>query len=346
MSESDTGRGKDANEASIVDLLVVVMRKRRLIMGITALGLVLAAIFVLLGRFAPVVTKGDSAHSARLLVLAIEPDLGTAALAFSRGPSFEKAIEAAAGRPLTAEQLAKRVSVSLDEDRRTLIIIGKGRDAATAGKIAQAAYDNLERILGAASGDVYNSVAAALRKESLSLARQLPRGNAYQDLSGKLLAAANATSQRILMEAYARSIATRSNEGDPIGIVLDSVLKTYQQLEAKAIDDLAADERPAGTLSKSTADRLDALVSSSLGDESRLFGSIVPAKSGTLVLMDSKIDEEMAQGSVVKTLILALFASLFLGIILAFLSNSWDRIKADPASAARIESAWKAPKRK
>jgi hypothetical protein len=348
MSDSDPGRRTETDEVSLVDSLAVIIRKRRLIAGVTALGLALAAIFVLLGHFAPVVTKGDAAHSARLYVLTLEPDLGNAAVAYSRSQSFEKAIEAAVGRPLSERQLAARVSISLADDGRTLIIVGTGRDKETAEKVARAALDSIDRLSSVSGGTVADAVAHSLRDEALNLTRQVQGGNSYKDLSARLMAAADARSQRLLMETYVRAIDIdpHTNPGDPISFVFASIVRTCQELEAKATDDLAADEKPAGILSKATADRLNVLVSANLGNESRLFDEIPRRTIGGFALVDTKFDPETAQSSSARTLVLAFFVSLFVGLILAFLSNAWDRIKADPDSVALLESAWKAPKRK
>ena len=43
-----------------------------------------------------------------------------------------------------------------------------------------------------------------------------------------------------------------------------------------------------------------------------------------------------------KTLILAFFASLFVGILLAFVANAWAGIKNDPEAMEKLRSAWKA----
>lgn len=83
---------------------------------------------------------------------------------------------------------------------------------------------------------------------------------------------------------------------------------------------------------------------------SAVLASATNLRNGLLVLQDSQSfplptqPEHLvfaAKTGRSKTLVLVLFAGLFLGILLAFMANAWNSIKEDPEAMAKLRAAWK-----
>jgi uncharacterized protein involved in exopolysaccharide biosynthesis len=74
-------------------------------------------------------------------------------------------------------------------------------------------------------------------------------------------------------------------------------------------------------------------------NETALASLPAPAALPEFKIIDSKVTSLYKPLYSVKALILICFASLFLGLLAAFVANAWDRVKKDPDAMAKLQAA-------
>lgn len=337
-SNPETSEG----EVSLVDILVVVLKKRRIILWTTILGLCLAVILGLGPRLAPgLFAKAPAAQmSSRLKALVFEDGLGPVAVALAKSQSFKDAL----AKDLGVEKVSdSALGVSFEPGTRTLTILGQGESASKATALAQGAYAQLIKMATPLGGKRYPALAQAIDAEASRLALGRRPETSQGNEEPKLKAAVAARAKRIVAEVYFRVSTSTMDPGDLAFKVQEAMVKSYVEVEKIALAELAGGELPPGALSQATAARLDYLVAVNLLAEARLYRSIPRSleESFAIIGVEDASVPAKAPASPTKTLALGLFASLFLGLLLAFLSNAWDGIRADPAAMAKIKDALK-----
>jgi len=341
MDEKKTGATSPyENQAGLVDILAVLLRKRRIILWTTGLGLVLALSLNLAPRVAPSLFGRVEAkqESSSLRVLVLEDGLGPITASLATSQSFKDALEKDQGEGAAD---SGKLSVSFDAGTKTLSIIARGASADKAAGLAQAAFAQLSRLAMPLGGKRYSILAQAMDAEASRLALgKRPEGDSrYED--SRLATAVAARANRIVAEIQFRASTSTMDSNELAYKVQEAVVRTYQDAEKAAILELAQTEIPSGALSQNMSQRLDFLVAANLLSEAHLYRSISHGseESFSIIGVAKGAAAGPAPFSLKKTLVLGFFASLFLGLLLAFISNAWDGIKADPAAMEKLKGA-------
>lgn len=335
MEEKTPGAATPSDsEVSLVDILVVLLRKRRIILWTTGLGLVLALGLSLAPRIAPSLFGRVEAQqdSSTLKVLVLEDGLGPVTAALATSQSFKDALAKDQGPGAAG---SGDLSVSFDAGTRTLSIVARGASADKATGLVQAAFAQLSRLAAPLGGKRYSTLAQAIEAEASRLALgKRPELGSRQE-APRLAAAAAARAERILAEIHFTASMSAMSATELAYKVQEAMVRAYRESEKAAILELAGTETPSQSL--------DLLVAAKLLSEAHLYRSIPrnPGESFSIIGVENVSVPSPAHNppSLKKTLLLGLFASLFLGLLLAFISNAWDGIRTDPEAMEKIKGA-------
>lgn len=345
--EQYSGPGQDGSddEISLVDIIVILIRKRRLIIGVTLLGTALALAVVLGPQYLPVGLRGNSPGAALLRVLVPNESIGQTAKAMIKTKAFEEAF----GRSVADDRAGAgfdSLTVEYDNGSRVLRIKARGSNRPDTLEFVHAAYSALEEVLVIPVPGRYNAVAEYLSTEASNLFVGDYTESPVGRNESELIACASATSKRMVAEAFSQIAINRKIPMDIALNMYAEMVAGYKAAESMALKALAANEKPAGALSQTTANRLNQLVIGDLLHEARLYRSIPLDYEHTLRVIDEEIitEESMTPASILKRLVLSFTASLFLGLFSAFISNAWDRIRLDPVAMGKLKEAVRAKK--
>jgi hypothetical protein len=326
------------DEISLVDLLAVLIRKRKLWLGITAGGIVLALGFLLLGRIAPRLVGIEPSWSSSIRAFVLDAGSGQAAAALVTSGACTELVAAATNETLGAVY-ARNATAAWDEKSRIITLTVKAPSENDAASLAKAGFAGLNTLLQGSGPDRYRLMSDYLEDQVEITASADKTIDAPPEMEGLVTIVALARSARIMTEVYISTMVKPKGFDDPALIAVSDLVEKYWQIEYSAMATLV---RTGGGNSLSPQANLAVAewTSRNLVGMSALFKSQPSEKDEVLRFLDQKT--AVAKGSTLiggKGSILIIFASLFLGILLAFVSSAWDGIKADPVAMEKLRSA-------
>jgi len=346
MNEEDKNPGATTqDEVSLVDIFAILLRKRKVWIGVTVVCTVIALGVYAFGRVAPkfsgqkprfVSTVKAVIHNDRNL-----PAPGTASISGDTAVvlgSSQACVDLVAQKlgPDAAAEYHGNVSLSFDAKTQVLSVSVVAADAANAESEARAGLDGIRKLYLGSDGGSLASIADRLESEARRLMAGSGKSGRSSSLDDAMVAAARNRADLILAEAFLANPVPGILKGDPLTAPLAQLVEELRKENVKALPGGlfgGVDQRAASTI--------DALAAEELLARADLIRAIAPSAPERVQFIDVATVPEVPRSMSLKSVILAFFASLFVGILAAFCANAWDRIREDPESMARLRAAWK-----
>jgi hypothetical protein len=337
MKENPDGR---EDEVSLVDLLAVLVKKRRLWIGITLVGTFLGLVWGLSGIFDPKFHNPEKEYSATIKLFLSDFPGGDSMAALVTSESC-LSLMAKDLDPESVDAYRRSATANFDPKTRFLFINARGKTvegAKAEGLAASTAIGYLLDMSGFSRTKVLAEAlgrqAKAYRDEANSVTDPIPPTDAM-----RLVAYTRST--RIEAEAYRDSWTMASN--DQNYHILDKEISNCKDAEKIALNALQASQG-SGVLAKRMEAGLALLVADLLDTRASFDKAMVAGprpEAPTVVDVSVSQIPPLRYEFPMKRIILITLASLFIGILAAFCANAWDRIKADPEAMAKLKDAAK-----
>lgn len=337
MKENPDGR---EDEVSLVDLLAVLVKKRRLWIGITLVGTFLGLVWGLSGIFDPKFHNPEKEYSATIKLFLSDFPGGDSMAALATSESclslMSKDLD-----PESVDAYKRSATAIFDPKTRFLIIAMRGKTEEGAKAEGLAAAKAIGYLLDMSGfnrtrmlADELERQAQAYRDEAKAVADPLPPTDAM-----RLVAYTRST--RIEAEAYRDNWTVSPN--DQNYHILDNEVNNIQNAEKHALAALEA-SLGSGVLSKRMEAGITLLMADLLDVRASFDKAMVAGPGqGSPTVVDSSVSliPPLKYVFPMKRIILITLASLFIGILAAFCANAWDKIKADPEAMAKLKDAAK-----
>ncbi len=321
------------DEIGLVDFLAVLVKKRRLWIGILAFGLVLGGIFLALGHFSPELMDVKSRYSFTARAIVLDGNEGQSFAALVTNKASTDIVARKTGKTL-GSIYGKNASATFDPVSRIMTIVINARTDEESRILAMAGYDAVLELTQSSGPDLYGKMAAGLE----DLAKGLLLDEKPAILDSRQVAAidsvAGARIARILAETYVRSVAPSGERKDIVSGAYDALIDGYRLVEAAAEEELARIEGSAGTTKASNA-AISAIIAKELRKQAGFYRGLKPKEH--LHFLDLQPTEPKDFSS--KQVLVILFAAFFIAMFAAFAANLWDHIAQDPRAMRKLREA-------
>ncbi len=325
-------------EISFADLIIVAVRRRRVWLGITGIGILAAVGFFAYDRISP---KPSSIYTSAIRAVALDAANGPTASILVASGACAELIGRTAEPPIAPADFRRAITTAYDKSRNILTITANATTAVDAKRFALAGYEGVRQLWPSYFG---NGIALGIAQRLDAVVTETPKSQATSsmptELWGSVSAAANARSMRILAEAYVAVAGNNLGVYSPIGLDGTIVVKASKSAEEIALAAVAA---RLGLSHPSPA--VEAVISNlaidNLSTYSGLYHSLAITNLESFRLLDQTESVVAQEAFSKKKVAIIVFASLALGLLVAFAMDSWDKIKANPTFAARLRAAKK-----
>jgi hypothetical protein len=336
-SNNEKPDGRD-DEVRFVDILSVFIAKRRLWIAITLIGAALGLLVSLSGLLRTG-TKGDgSSYSSTTRAYVPESRMGDSAAALATCGAAADLVTKDVGKDVRKDYV-KIVSAAYDPKTHFLSVTVKAGTEEEAKALSTAAVRATTVLLDGQGQGSNRYIAETLDAQRRQLENEAATGRDMRS-SDELHLASIARVARMEAEAYRDSM--RLDPSDISYLALNSLVQNRVATENLAIEAYARKLGVGPTLGRDARAALSREVAALLVERIALYKTLASADSQPLFVVDSTTKAVEAAGFSfpAKKFILIVFASLFIGILVAFCANAWDRIRNDPESMDKLRAAW------
>ena len=326
------------DEVSLVDILSIMIRKRKLWITITLVGTVLGLAISLPGLFRPGSLRSSTLYNSTTRAYIPDSKLGDSAAALASCGAAADLVAKDTGKDIRDDYL-KNASATYDPKTHFLSVTAKAETEEEAKLLSDAGMKATAVLLDG-QGQGYNRyIAETLDAQRRQLESEAATGRDIRS-SEALHLASIARVARMEAEAYRDSM--RLDPSDVSYLALNSLVQNRVATESLAIEAYARESGLGPTLGKDARATLAREVAALLVERIALYKTLASTDSQPLFVVDSSSREVTVAGFVfpAKKFILIVFASLFIGILVAFCANAWDHVREDPDSMAKLRAAW------
>jgi hypothetical protein len=342
MSEKpDVDNTGATDEVSLVDLLAVIIKKRRLLISITIAGTVLGLLFSLSDVLKPSIRHPQKVYIATVEAFIDDAPMADSIVPLAKSDTCANFVTQKAGAEAGVDY-KESVEASLDPKTRFLTITVKSKSENQALAAAHAGVDALSTIVTGAGGGTNKFIAGILQSKAIDFKAEANSVPSLYPATDGLRLAAFARLGHIEAQAYRDSIFSTPAQDNYAFITLDSLVQNRAATESLALDDYAKSigedpKAPSKKLSASLAREVALL----LEERADLYRSLSVLPERPFSVVSSAVVPSLAGAFrfKAKTFLLAIFGSLFLGLLAAFAANAWDRVKEDPEAMAKLRAA-------
>ena len=339
--ETDRNDVDHEDEVSVVDLIAILVRWRRLWLSITVAGTLIGIAIGVFGALRAHSAESKAVFTATTRAMLYDFPAETA-LALATSAASADLVAANLGAP-AGDNYRNNARASIDANRLFLDISVSAGSARAAGEGAEAGMKALASLLESSARQRNRFIAEALDLQGRKL-------KAEASLTGipaptaRLYVAAYAQSERIEAEAFRDSLGSIAEPQDEARAALDTLVRMRSSNERLALDAYATSFGGAQKeLPREATAALAWEVSSMLDERAALYRALVPLPYAHLSIVNTSVAPEVGAParSPLKTSLVAFFGSLIIGILAAFIVNALDRVRKDPEAMAKLKDAMK-----